>query len=108
MKKINISADGNINEVLEYYRKYPKPEIPLREIEKNLLEPLGFDKLVPKRGSIYTAHHKMLEDYGQFAGTGNLTFHIIHRKKQLLIYRQHFKQIIVPVLKTMIERKLEE
>ncbi len=79
-----------------------KKNNPLTEIEKYRLRLLGFDPIKPKRGSIYTTHHKLLEDMPGYAPTGNLTFHVIHGKKRLLIYKKNFKDYIVSTIKMMI------
>jgi len=102
MKKNRPPSDKDISQVLEYFIGYPKTEIPLDEIEKYLLRPLGFDPIKPKKGSIYTAHHKLLEDMPGYAPTGNLTFHVIHGKRRLLLYTQNFKKYIIPTIKIII------
>ena len=102
MKKNKLLADKDIREVLEFFIHYAQKEIPLPEIEKYLLRPLGFDPVKPKKGSMYTAHHQLLEEMPGFAPTGNISFHVIHGKKRQLIYKQNFKKYIVPGIKIII------
>lgn len=102
MKKNKPPVDKDIKEVLEFFIHYPQKEIPLTEIEKYLLNRVGFDPVKPKKGSIYTTHHKLLEEMPGYAPTGNLTFHVIHGKKRLLIHKQNFKEFIVPTIKMII------
>ena len=103
MKKNRPLADKDIREVLEYFIHYSQKEIPLIEIEKYLLKPLGFDHIKPKKGSIYTTHHKLLEEMPGYAPTGNITFHVIHGRKRVLIYKQNFRKFIVPGINTIID-----
>ena len=108
MKKNKPPSDKGIREVLDYFSNYRGEEIPLHEIEKYLLRPLGFDGLQPKRGSIYTCHHELLEEFPGYAPNGNLTFHVIHGRKRLLIYKQNFRKYIAPTLRNIIELLKEE
>ena len=103
MKKNNPPADKDIREVLEFFIHYAQKEIPLAEIEKYLLRPLGFDQIKPKKGSIYTTHHKLLEEMPGYAPTGNLTFHVVHGRKRVLIYKQNFRIFIAPTVKIIID-----
>ena len=96
-------------EELNYFKDYPRKEIPLKEIEKVIINKIGCKRERSKGGSAVKYSHTYLEDHPYFT-FGIFSIHLIHgkSKNKPQIRRNDFKQYLLPPLQIILEKMERE
>ena len=92
-----------VKRAVKEFLKYPRPEIPLKEVEKSVLFKIGCRKEKSRGGSAFKYSHRILEDDTRYtAGIFS-----IHRKSgskdKPLIRRNDFKAYLLPHIVRILE-----
>jgi hypothetical protein len=108
-KEISKELLQEIHEELTAFSKYPKPDIPIKEVEKKILFRIGCQPEKSKRGSAFKYSHRVLEKHTSYtAGIFG-----VHRKggskDNPLIRRNDFKAYLLPhILRILAVLEREE
>lgn len=107
MKPMADNQDGpgaleRAREQLEVWRNFSKPEIPLGEIEKLMIDVLGVTPITGRSGSQRSYQHEALEGTGHHGPAGIFSVHVTHKRRPGV--RKHdFRRFLYPALTRIIE-----